>query len=57
MTMDVYRDRIDGEWHWRIITGNGRVVGRSPHGYKRKNACVDIARTISKGCDRMSIES
>ena len=34
----LYRDKA-GEWRWRFMSGNGRIIADSAEGYKRKDAC------------------
>lgn len=45
MTMMVYCDKA-GEWRWRIVAANGRVVADSGEGYRRRGACLRMARRI-----------
>ncbi|EMZ7034343.1 DUF1508 domain-containing protein [Salmonella enterica] len=33
-----------GEWRWRRIASNGRIVGASSQGYVNRADCVDNAR-------------
>jgi len=33
-----------GEWRWRRIAPNGRIVGASSQGYKNRADCVENAR-------------
>lgn len=33
-----------GEWRWRRIASNGRIVGASSQGYKNRSDCVENAR-------------
>jgi uncharacterized protein YegP (UPF0339 family) len=30
----------NGEWRWRRIAPNGRIVGSSSQGYNNKNDCI-----------------
>ena len=32
---EIYRDAA-GEWRWRLVAGNGRIVADSGEGYSRK---------------------
>lgn len=36
-TMRIYRDR-KGEWRWRIVARNGRIVADSGEGYSSASA-------------------
>jgi len=40
---EFYKDTA-GEWRWRRIASNGRIVGASSQGYVNKSDCVDNAR-------------
>lgn len=40
---EFYKD-AQGEWRWRRIASNGRVVGASSQGYKNQADCIDNAR-------------
>jgi uncharacterized protein YegP (UPF0339 family) len=40
---EFYRDS-KGEWRWRRIAPNNRIVGSSSEGYKNKSDCIDNAR-------------
>ena len=36
---EFYKD-AKGEWRWRRIAGNNRIVGASSEGYKNRKDCV-----------------
>ena len=38
-TFQVYRD-AGGEWRWRLVAGNDRVIADSGEGYKDKQDCL-----------------
>ncbi|WP_084512463.1 DUF1508 domain-containing protein [Geothrix fermentans] len=40
---EFYKD-AQGEWRWRRVAVNGRVVGASSQGYKNQADCVENAR-------------
>ena len=40
--VDLYKDN-QGEWRWRQIAPNGKVVGGSTQGYKNKQDCIENA--------------
>ena len=50
--VEFYQDE-KGEWRWRVRAGNGRVVGDSAEGYKRKADAVGgfclVALAVHKG--------
>ncbi len=39
---DFYKDAL-GQWRWRRVAPNGRIVGASSQGYSNKNDCIDNA--------------
>lgn len=41
----MYRDR-NGEWRWRYVRSNGRVMADSGEGYKTKAACRKAAEHV-----------
>ncbi|MDR2439949.1 MAG: DUF1508 domain-containing protein [Planctomycetaceae bacterium] len=40
---EFYQDKA-GEWRWRRIASNGKIVGASTEGYKNKSDCEKNAR-------------
>ena len=36
---EFYKDN-KGEWRWRTIAANGKIVGASSEGYKNKSDCI-----------------
>lgn len=40
---EIYKDAA-GEWRWRRIAVNGRIVGASSHGYVNRIDCVNNAK-------------
>lgn len=47
---EVYPD-AGGEWRWRLVARNGRIVAESGEGYKRRYPAVRAAYTV-KGVAR-----
>ena len=45
MRFEVYEDS-EGQWRWRLIAGNGRVVADSAEGYARKRNAVRAAQAV-----------
>ncbi len=41
----LYKDN-KGEWRWTIFSGNGKIVGASSEGFKRKFGAVHNYRTL-----------
>lgn len=37
--LDIYRDTT-GDWRWRVLAANGRVVADSAEGYRRRGAAL-----------------
>jgi uncharacterized protein len=35
---EVYRD-VRGEWRWRMIAANGKIIGTSGEGYRDQRDC------------------
>lgn len=42
---EFYQDK-KGEWRWRHLAVNGKVVGRSTEGYKAKPDCMNNAKSL-----------
>jgi uncharacterized protein YegP (UPF0339 family) len=40
--IQVYRDAT-GDWRWRLVASNGRIVADSGEGYRRKRAALAAA--------------
>ena len=40
---EFYQD-TSGDWRWRRIAPNGRIVGSSSQGYANRSDCVENAR-------------
>ena len=38
-TFQVYED-VGGEWRWRLVAGNGRIIAASGEGYRDKQDCL-----------------
>lgn len=46
--VELYED-LRGEWRWRLLAENGRIVADSSEGYTRKDAARGMARRIFDG--------
>lgn len=56
---EVYRDS-KGEWRWRFVASNGRVIADSAEGYKNKADClhgIELIRTEAVQAPTVSIEA
>ena len=53
MYFECYEDKA-GEWRWRLLAGNGRIVGTSGEGYVRRAECLDSVWRLLRdlGVDR-----
>jgi len=40
MRYEVYQD-ASGEWRWRYVASNGRILASSSEGYVRKDDCLE----------------
>jgi uncharacterized protein YegP (UPF0339 family) len=40
---EIYQDSV-GQWRWRRVAANGRIVGASSEGFSTRSACVENAR-------------
>ena len=47
-TLYFFKD-VKKQWRWHLIAPNGRIVADCCEGYKRKNACVKMARAMMEG--------
>lgn len=47
MTFEIYRDN-NGEWRWRLVARNRRIIADSGEGYKRKGKAVSMVRKITQ---------
>lgn len=45
-TVTVYRDKT-GDWRWRRVAANGRVVATSGEGYRNRAHAEKMARKIN----------
>jgi len=45
MKFQIYPDK-KGEYRWRLLAHNGKIIADSGEGYKRKAACVKGVKLI-----------
>lgn len=55
MKFEIYKD-ASGEWRWRLVAKNNRIVADSGEGYKRKSAVKKIVLKIIESVSRQEIE-
>lgn len=48
MKFVIYKDR-SGEWRWRLVARNGRIVADSGEGYTRRRSAVRAANSVLRG--------
>lgn len=46
--IEVYKDR-NGEYRWRLVSSNGKVLADSGEGYKRKYGVIKAIAAVRKG--------
>lgn len=46
----------DGDWRWRMVAANGRIVADSAEGYRRRGQCVRMAHQIAAGDIQVVVE-
>ncbi|QLG62430.1 HVO_2922 family protein [Halorarum salinum] len=44
-TFEVYEDRV-GEWRWRLVHDNGRIIADSGEGYASKQKAKEGLRSV-----------
>lgn len=44
-TFEIYRDKKK-EYRWRLVASNGKVVGDSAEGYKRKASVLSVLNKL-----------
>lgn len=49
-TFNVYRDDA-GEWRWRLVAGNGRIIADSGEGYDHKHDCLHGIELVKASAD------
>jgi uncharacterized protein YegP (UPF0339 family) len=52
---EVYEDRA-GEWRWRFVAANGRIVADSGEGYASKSGARDAVETVKGGAYDAPVE-
>ena len=49
--LEYYKDK-KGEWRWRLIATNGKIVAESGESYKRRNNAKTGAASAKKGFNK-----
>lgn len=47
MKFDIYQDNA-GEWRWRLISTNGRIIADSGEGYVHRHQCLEMVENIRR---------
>ena len=50
MTYVYYKD-AKGEWRWRLVAANGRIIADSGEGYKSEKECKDDINRVKNSKD------
>ena len=45
MKFEIYKDE-NGDWRWRLVARNGRIIAVSGEGYKRRGHAEDMVHKI-----------
>jgi len=48
MRFEIFKDR-KGEWRWRLIARNGRIVADGAEGYASKRNALRAVKTVARG--------
>ncbi|NOK20323.1 YegP family protein [Corallococcus carmarthensis] len=51
----IYKD-ARGEWRWKLISTNGRIVADSGEGYSSSSAARDAAQRVKDNAGEATIE-
>lgn len=43
---ELYKDRA-GEWRWRFVMSNNKIIATSSEGYQRKSGCINSIAIIA----------
>jgi uncharacterized protein YegP (UPF0339 family) len=44
--VQVYQD-LRGEWRWRLVAKNGRIIADSSEGYTRQADCLEAVNRVA----------
>lgn len=51
----IYQD-VRGEWRWRLLSGNSRIIADSGEGYRNHADCVSIVEWIKQNAANIPVE-
>ncbi len=49
MHFKVYQGK-DGDWFWRLISANGRIIADSAEGYGQRQDAIDGIELVRQAC-------
>ncbi len=52
---ELYKDNA-GEYRWRFVSGNGRIIATSSEGYKAKGDCQNGIELIKREAPSAQVE-
>ncbi len=44
--LEVYKSSANGQWYWRLIAPNGRIIADGSEGYTRRNGVEQAAKRV-----------
>lgn len=54
MQFEIYKDSA-GEWRWRLLALNGKIIGDSAEGYNKRSHAFQMVATIMAGADEADV--
>lgn len=45
----MYRSNTNGDWRWKVVAANGKIIGASTEGYRRRKDMIKNLTTITGG--------
>ena len=45
----------DGDWYWRLISNNGRIIADGSEGYETRQSCTAGVKRVKKYSSRAKI--
>jgi uncharacterized protein YegP (UPF0339 family) len=52
--VEIYAD-TDGDWRWQVIAANGRIIGVSSEGYRKRADCLRGAHITCQAILALSV--
>jgi uncharacterized protein YegP (UPF0339 family) len=47
---EIYKDNT-GEWRWRLVAANNRIIATSGEGYANRNDCISAIELVKTSQD------